>query len=50
MAVAWSPDDRWTLTASKDKSARIWDARTGALQRTLVGHRDWSSAARKSLK
>ena len=38
MAVAWSPDDRWLLTASKDKSARIWDARTGALQRTLVGH------------
>jgi WD40 repeat protein len=45
MAVAWSPDDRWILTASKDKSARIWDARTGALQRTLVGHRDWVLAA-----
>ena len=45
MAVAWSPDDRWLLTASKDKSARIWDATTGALQRTLVGHRDWVLAA-----
>jgi len=38
MAVAWSSDDRWILTASKDKSARIWDARTGGLQQTLLGH------------
>ena len=39
MAVAWSPDGRWILTVSKDRSARIWDARTGALQQSLLGHK-----------
>jgi WD40 repeat protein len=26
------------LTASQDKTARVWDARTGALLVTLAGH------------
>jgi len=38
MAVAWSPDDLWILTASRHNSARVWDSKTGDLQRTLVGH------------
>ena len=29
--VAWSPDDRFVVTASYDATARIWDAATGDL-------------------
>jgi WD40 repeat protein/serine/threonine protein kinase/tetratricopeptide (TPR) repeat protein len=34
-AVAYSPDDRHVLTACADKAARLWDAATGRLLRTL---------------
>jgi WD40 repeat protein len=27
--AAFSPDENWVATASKDSTARIWDARTG---------------------
>jgi WD40 repeat protein len=38
MAVAWSPDDQWLATGSKDKTAKIWSANTGAERLTLAGH------------
>ncbi|MBI2929483.1 MAG: hypothetical protein HYY24_27785 [Verrucomicrobia bacterium] len=38
LAVAWSPDDQWIATASKDKTAKIWNAITGAELQTLTGH------------
>jgi WD40 repeat protein/tRNA A-37 threonylcarbamoyl transferase component Bud32 len=38
LSVAWSPDDRWIATGSKDNSARIWDASTGREHLTLAGH------------
>jgi WD40 repeat protein/tRNA A-37 threonylcarbamoyl transferase component Bud32 len=38
LAVAWSPDDRWIATGSKDTTARISDANTGALRLSLIGH------------
>ena len=37
-SVAYSPDGSRLLTASFDKSARIWDARTGAQLVTFSGH------------
>ena len=40
LAVAWSPDDRWITTGSKDTTAKIADANTGAARLTLVGHSD----------
>ena len=40
LAVAWSPDDQWIATGSKDQTARIWNVSTGAEHRTLIGHND----------
>ncbi len=40
LAVAWSLDDQWIATGSKDKTAKIWNAITGAERLTLAGHND----------
>lgn len=36
-SVAFSSDAALVVTASKDRDARIWDARTGELVKALVG-------------
>ena len=38
--VAFSPDGRLLATASRDKTARLWDPATGECLRTLTGHED----------
>jgi len=38
--AAFSPDGRRIVTASKDKTARIWDAATGRQITLLTGHTD----------
>ena len=42
-SAAYSPDGTRIVTASDDKTARIWDARTGAQLAVLSGHGDTSS-------
>jgi WD40 repeat protein len=44
--VAASPDGRWFATASHDQTVKLWDARSGRLERTLAGHKDlvWCAA------
>jgi WD40 repeat protein len=38
MSVAFSPDDKKLATSSRDQLTRIWDTRTGKIERTLEGH------------
>jgi RNA polymerase sigma factor (sigma-70 family) len=38
LAVAWSLDDQWIATGSKDQTARIWKVSTGTERLTLAGH------------
>jgi WD40 repeat protein/serine/threonine protein kinase/TPR repeat protein len=43
--AAFSPDGARIVTASYDRTARIWDALTGREIRQLRGHTDWVVAA-----
>jgi WD40 repeat protein len=38
--VRWSPDGRRLVTGSEDRTARVWDAATGAELLVLRGHED----------
>jgi WD40 repeat protein len=44
-SAAYSPDGSHIVTASRDKTARIWDGRTGAQLLVLPGHDRVNSAA-----
>jgi WD40 repeat protein len=38
--AALSPDGKWAVTASDDRTARVWEALTGKLVAELQGHRN----------
>ena len=40
-AVAFTANGQRVISASWDKTVRVWDAHTGAAVATLKGHRDW---------
>ena len=48
LSTRFSPDGRRIVTGSADKTARIWDARTGMQLRVLTGHDDRVMSARYS--
>ena len=39
--VAWTADGKFVIGASKDKTARVWNATSGELVATLRGHTDY---------
>src|SRR5689334_15861377 len=38
IAIAVSPDSSYVATASRDKSAKLWEVRTGREVRSFLGH------------
>jgi WD40 repeat protein len=40
-ACAVSPDGTWIVSASWDKTLKVWDAASGAVRLTLEGHTGW---------
>jgi WD40 repeat protein len=46
VAVAVLPDGKHALSASRDKTLKLWDLDTGAVLRTLEGHSDAVTAVR----
>ena len=44
-SAAFSPDDRRIVTASNDKTARLWDDKTGTALATFSGHTSWVLSA-----
>lgn len=47
MSVNFSPDSRYMVTGSKDRTVKLWTA-DGRLLRTLHGHRGWVNRTRFS--
>jgi WD40 repeat protein len=45
ISATFSADGSSVVTASADKTARVWDAKTGATLSVLFGHGDWVNGA-----
>jgi WD40 repeat protein len=43
-SVAFSPDGRYALSGSDDKTIKLWDVATGRQIRTFTGHTRWVSS------
>ncbi|MCB2141450.1 WD40 repeat domain-containing protein [bacterium] len=43
-SVVFSPDGTKVLTGSYDNTAKLWDAKSGAVIRTFTGHASWIEA------
>jgi len=39
--LSWHPKGKMLASASRDRSAKIWDTTTGLCSKTLRGHKDW---------
>ena len=48
LAVAFSPDSKTVATGSKDNTAKLWDAATGACRATLSEHGSYGTAVKFS--
>ena len=42
-SVAFSPDGRYALSGSSDKTLKLWEVSTGRLIRTFKGHSKWGA-------
>ncbi|MCD4843867.1 MAG: TIR domain-containing protein [Methanosarcinales archaeon] len=48
-AVAVTPDGRFAVSASSDRTLKVWDFKKGEIVRTLEGHTDWVRAVAVTL-
>jgi len=48
-AVAVTPDGRYTISASNDRTLKVWELETGREVRTLAGHENWVNAVAVTL-
>jgi WD40 repeat protein len=44
-SIGFSPDGRTIVTASEDKTLKLWEASSGRLLRTMVGHAQYAQTA-----
>jgi len=44
-SAVYSPNGQWIVTGSDDKTAKVWDAKTGTQLFTLAGHDGWVTSA-----
>ena len=44
-SASFSPDGSRIVTGSCDRTAKVWDAKSGAEVLTLKGHTDWVNSA-----
>jgi WD40 repeat protein len=44
-SLAWSTDDRWLVSASRDKTCKVFDAQSGKLLTTFAGHQHNATGA-----
>nr|CAH7715640.1 unnamed protein product [Callosobruchus chinensis] len=42
-SVAFMPAGDFVVSASRDKTVKMWEVATGYCVKTFVGHRDWVS-------
>lgn len=47
-SVAFVPQGDFVVSASRDKTIKIWEVATGYCVKTLTGHREWVRMARVS--
>ncbi|KAG9067049.1 hypothetical protein KI688_012961 [Linnemannia hyalina] len=47
-SIAFSPDDRWIASSSRDHTVKLWDSRSGLLISSFVSHMDCVNCVRFS--
>ena len=40
-AVEFLPNGDYILSASRDKTIKLWEVSTGFCKKTFIGHEDW---------